>query len=578
MLSTAFIVATTTPTALKVQTRTRYWRQVSLFNTMGKGDRKTKRGKIFIGSFGNCRPKKIGNGIWPPKPHPPKPDTNRKTSSPVTNQEVEQNTDTSHSESLPIDSRPVVEHIEWFQPKAYTHLGKKLTLSDGIWVEQKVKDVKWVSEYCFYPLLHRAVSHRRFKRCTNGKKAHFDAIKYESTKKTRHIFYANHLDSAIYSYYAKVILGGKYEQVLSVKPELSECISAYRTIKVNEQSTKGKSNIHFAKDVFDYIKTQTECVALAFDITGFFDNINHLNLKKAWLNLLNIDDGKLPPDHFNVYQSLTKFAYIEEISLLKLHGLQAITNRKKRNRKLENLGCFCKGRTGKQKVQFFRNSIAPKFIVPHSEYERIVKGKDKGIPQGTPISALLANVYLLEFDEKMLEKVTSIGGLYRRYSDDITVVCPSPYRHELEKFVSDLISVFSLEINNTKTETSCFAYDTASGVLKSDRPFRYLGFEFDGNRVFLKCSALSKYHRRKKHFVKRKNEITKQMMRYKDVNSKLWEDEIWRKHSSRGRKNFLSYTQRAATIMGGNTILRQVRKHKRKLGDYVIKHRKSNGL
>lgn len=25
---------------------------------MGKGDSKTKRGKIFKGSFGNCRPKK----------------------------------------------------------------------------------------------------------------------------------------------------------------------------------------------------------------------------------------------------------------------------------------------------------------------------------------------------------------------------------------------------------------------------------------------------------------------------------------------------------------------------------------
>lgn len=42
---------------------------------MGRGDRKTKRGKIWIGSYGNCRPKEKNMPESKPEPKPePKPE------------------------------------------------------------------------------------------------------------------------------------------------------------------------------------------------------------------------------------------------------------------------------------------------------------------------------------------------------------------------------------------------------------------------------------------------------------------------------------------------------------------------
>jgi hypothetical protein len=42
-----------------------------------------------------------------------------------------------------------------------------------------------------------------------------------------------------------------------------------------------------------------------------------------------------------------------------------------------------------------------------------------GIPQGTPISAALSNAYMMPLDKRIVEARGSVGGLYRRYSDDI---------------------------------------------------------------------------------------------------------------------------------------------------------------
>ena len=47
-----------------------------------------------------------------------------------------------------------------------------------------------------------------------------------------------------------------------------------------------------------------------------------------------------------------------------------------------------------------------------------------GIPQGAPISDLIANFYLLEFDKVMANYAQAQGGRYMRYSDDILLILP----------------------------------------------------------------------------------------------------------------------------------------------------------
>lgn len=47
-----------------------------------------------------------------------------------------------------------------------------------------------------------------------------------------------------------------------------------------------------------------------------------------------------------------------------------------------------------------------------------------GIPQGTAISAVFANVYAIEFDIAIKQISDKYNGIYRRYSDDFVLVIP----------------------------------------------------------------------------------------------------------------------------------------------------------
>ena len=51
------------------------------------------------------------------------------------------------------------------------------------------------------------------------------------------------------------------------------------------------------------------CVAKAFGITGFFDNIDHGLLKDAWMKLLG--ESRLPSDHYAVFKAITRFANVD---------------------------------------------------------------------------------------------------------------------------------------------------------------------------------------------------------------------------------------------------------------------------
>ena len=60
------------------------------------------------------------------------------------------------------------------------------------------------------------------------------------------------------------MLTDKYEQKLK-KWNIDDSVLAYLE--------KGKSNIEFAYEVFEYIKTKN-CVALTYDVNSFFDGLD----------------------------------------------------------------------------------------------------------------------------------------------------------------------------------------------------------------------------------------------------------------------------------------------------------------
>lgn len=79
----------------------------------------------------------------------------------------------------------------------------------------------------------------------------------------------------------------KYEAKLA-ELKISDCPIAYRQVVKNPGSNTGKCNIDFAKDAFDEVKSLGDCVAIALDIKGYFDNLDHGLIKQLWLELLEL--------------------------------------------------------------------------------------------------------------------------------------------------------------------------------------------------------------------------------------------------------------------------------------------------
>lgn len=401
---------------------------------------------------------------------------------------------------------------DWFKRKGYLHITPKLDPKENGRLRKFITTPAYISRHAFFPLMFRSLSFRRYKKIAdeNGDhyRSHVDGDG-KSTRKKRPIHYATHVDAAIYSYYAEQ-LSKQYEQLLSQEAALSCCIAAYRRIPIGDGTERCKSNIDFAKEVFDEIKQRGNCVAMAFDIESFFSNLDHDLLKQAWQCVLNIE--RLPADHFNVFRSVTKFSYIRYDDLragqTKRSGLD-----ERRLAKLRQKGIEAFFENAAEFRQAVREGSIRVFKNQRHDEAEPGKRKVRGIPQGLPISAVLANIYLLEFDKALLEEVVKKrGGFYCRYSDDIVVVCSENEYKAVKSFVESQIQQSLLSISASKTEVSVFRHVSEklvvhqvaqNGSLRQNVPFTYLGFDFYGDKALIKSANLAKFYRRMLQGVKK---------------------------------------------------------------------------
>lgn len=406
---------------------------------------------------------------------------------------------------------------QWFRSRGYLHFDSPVKLRKAC---QIVKSPLNVAQHAFFPLIKYNIQSLKISIDIDGN--------VQKKIKTRPISYASHIDSHIYSYYAG-LLSDLYEKALS-ESQLEESVLAFRSL--------GKSNIDFANIAFEKIKAHGDCTAIAMDISGFFDNLNHEILKSMWCKLLQ--EHSLPNDHFNIYRSLTKSSVVNRDLLYTALKISR-NNPKAAGLRLCN-------------IKTFREKVRGLGLIETNSTGR-------GIPQGTSISALLSNIYMLDFDKKIKDIVTSISGEYYRYCDDMLFIIDSDKTRELISLVTQSISELKIEINDNKTEIRTF--HTCRGVQKCDKPLQYLGFIFDGERKLLRSAALARFSGRMKAGVRlaKKTHQKANLIEEKNGVAKtpLFKKKIYERYSHLSKRNFITYGHKAANIMGSNAIKKQLK-------------------
>ncbi len=414
-------------------------------------------------------------------------------------------------------------------PKYYAHFDKRVSVHEAWpYISNPIR----VAHHGFYPFIHYQQKFNKYS-------------KEEGVKpKERELCYAAHIDRYIYSYYG-FLLNEKYISRV-IKDGISDSAVAYRT-------DLGCNNIHFAKRAFDFIRDNSPCFIVVGDFTHFFDKLNHRYLKRQLCNLL--ETKVLAPDFYAVFKNITRFATWNLEDLLQIN-------------KFENTRQGV--RTLNQRPQVLTPDqfklLKKDYINPHAE--------PFGIPQGSPISAILSNIYMLDFDKKLRQFTDENSGLYMRYSDDFIVILPGrdsqSFSQQL-KWIQTLVQdTDGLELQEEKTQA--FSYsplelqnvnaDYFELAVQGKSFLNYLGFTFDGKTVTIRDKTLSKYHyrmyRKAKFIVKSKG--------YTKFGSRISKKNLYNlytvKGANKGNGNFITYVQRAEDVFGnGEAIARGTKNH-----------------
>lgn len=414
----------------------------------------------------------------------------------------------------------------WFKEKNYLHfdfpIGEKRA-------EKYVSRFTKTPDHSFYPFITYTLKLRRVARTPLSERVDLKkSLRFK--RKERPLAYCAHRDRAIYSYYA-CLLSNKYEDYLK-DCVFSESIFAFRKL--------GKSNIHFAKEVFDDIKKYSSCLVIAMDVEGFFDNLDHKLIKKQWKVILNTD--VLPKDHYKVFKAITKYSEIDQRSIYDALKIS-------RHHTDKNLHRFCDSKTYREKLRPIINA------------NKNPQNCLKGIPQGSPISALLSNIYMLDFDEKAYELTNSMNGKYYRYCDDILFIFPNInledknfYENQINGYIEDI----NLTLNPNKTEVFHFENDVITNQRKA---LQYLGFSFDGKNILLRSAGIQKCYSRIRGSTKLASRTRSKKF---NANSPLARNTLNRKklynqYSYLGKRNYISYALRASNVMNSDKINKQVK-------------------
>ncbi len=416
--------------------------------------------------------------------------------------------------------------------KQYAHFDYRTDIaSKGDYITDPIK----IAKHGFYPFIHYEKI----------------MLKYNKDKglttKKRDICYAAHIDRCIYQYY-NYLLNNLYNKRV-LKDDISDVALAYRT-------DLHKNNIHFAKRAFDFIKKHSSCYVMIGDFTNFFDNLDHQYLKEQWCSLLEV--SRLPEDHYKVFSNITKYSIWELGDLLKLNNLEDTLDGRRELNSLKRVLDTTKFKENKSMIKQNSNSY--------------------GIPQGSPISGQLANIYMLNIDKEINNIVKMLGGLYMRYSDDFIIVLPNIDKNFAIVKILNIHRLFNsipgLSLQPDKTQ---YFFYCNNGVVNCGNEFQmnadcrkrfinFLGFTFDGKKVSIRQKTTSKYYYRMYRKAKTIAKNGGYTARGKHISGR----NLYQRYSIKGaygkNGNYISYVLRAKRIFGDNEAIdRDIKNHMQKI-------------
>lgn len=368
------------------------------------------------------------------------------------------------------------------------HFDGKISLKDieagSHYITNTLQDGDLLAKHKYLPFIRNDRREREYK--YKPYSSHLPHEERYPTVKNRKLMYASHKDACIYSFY-NYSIGRKYEKMLA-SSGIEDNVTAYRSIPRSHTDYRGKSNIELSTEAFGFLKGSRPLAVLTMDIEHFFDNLEHEFLKEAWLHV--VGRNSLLNDEATLLKTLTDFRYVIKDEVFKSLGFQKKGNGAWRlPQKTMQRGIIC----------------TPSEFSEHIKKEGLIrKNKSgKGIPQGSPVSGLLANIYLIKFDIYMANLVEGHNnGLYRRYSDDILIIASPEKIADLYKSAADMIGRQKLRLKQSKTE--CFLWNPeGQGFLNiTDRVDEhakntaktqpsYLGMQYSGNsNPYIKSSTI----------------------------------------------------------------------------------------
>lgn len=436
-----------------------------------------------------------------------------------------------------------------YLPKRYKHIDKRISYNK---VESYVRNPQKVAGHSFLPFMHFEVAFEKFKEIPSTERNHKTRPIKE---KKREIYYAGHLDSYIYRYYADKL--NESYNIYMDNEGISDVAVAYRS------NAPHKSNINFAAEAISKIDSLQNAIIIIGDFTSFFDTLDHKFLKNRLQRVLGVTS--LDKDWYNIFKSLTKFGYIDK-ETLDTSDSNLVKNKKKDYAYFESLKDFWK----------------------YKKYTKINHNENTyGIPQGNALSGVLANIYAIDFDRKLLDIANSNNGLYRRYSDDFFLVLDctnkSTDSDSIRTKVTNLAKENKIELQTDKTK--CFLKEGKKIKIFDDSAERssmvashidYLGFTFDGKNVKIREKSIYKFYRKAHKLIDTSKRIkVKKKLNYLPRRHMIYSLYTDFGYSKKYPSNFIDYVKRSQIIFDdispntNNLMMNQIKNRKSKLEKYL---------